>query len=100
MKFTAGDFRHNMRHNLYRKPRLPRSWEHDMGQKKSYPLMYARDEAHAEQIRQRIKQGEFRILANISIEINPEVFRHYYEAADRYKPKPQPEENSLFGFLY
>jgi hypothetical protein len=66
MKVTAGLFRQKM--ILYKKPTYPNPWQCDPNQKNNRPVMFARDEDHAEQLRQRMKRRK------VSIEINPAYF--------------------------
>ena len=57
-----------MRNHLYIKPTYPKHWQRDPDQKNGRPVMFARDEEHAEQLRQRMKYRK------VSIEINPAYF--------------------------
>lgn len=51
-----------MRHNLYRKPNLPFHWERDKALRNEWPVVYARDEQHAEQLQKRMKRKVVRIV--------------------------------------
>jgi hypothetical protein len=57
-----------MQHYLYSKPAFPRPWERDRDQKNERPVIYARDEQHAEQLRGRMNRRQ------VNIEINAAVF--------------------------
>jgi len=58
-----------MKHELYSKPAFSSPWERDKEQKNGLPVVYARDEKHAQQLRGIMKRKKVRFV------VEPEKFR-------------------------
>ncbi len=57
-----------MSYYLYQKPAFSKTWERDPAQKNNRPVLFARDEGHAKQLREKVKHRK------MSVEINPAFF--------------------------